>query len=515
MRVLSFLLLLVLVASVFTACEEDEPIGFLPPETKIFVDSIGRDGEGRLGSTVQLYWFGEDPDGFLSGYELAIDTSNTPVDQLVNTPDQLAWGARTQRTDSLIQFEISLGSQFQDFRFFVRAIDETGLIDPTPAVLIVPVKNTPPTASFVAEQMPRDTVQSIITVGFTAADIDGEEAVQSIQLKVNDGNWVSLPASARVASFKPTTPGTDGVTTAEIWTGLNPNSLQLISELATDMRIGDTNRVYVRAVDDAGFTSEEDTSGSIFIRRQQGDWLVIGTSTNGPFDVTAPEDLYIPTLNNLLGPKNFDYLRQVTRFPSRVDSNNVPQLGNTTYELLFRQYEVVFWYGSAQYLPELEEAAPVLENHLNRDNKLFVIWQIPTQLDEQSTLFDFTPATRRASDSLLPQIPNGNTVFPASGLDVSYPTLTNRSGSTFSRAIAVEADQVAQPIYYGDLLANTPPTPSDWVADSTLMMRTQRNIGGIPRTNFIYSCIEFHLLGDINDNDFDALFTTIRNEFDW
>ncbi|MEP1141748.1 MAG: hypothetical protein ABJH44_16130, partial [Balneola sp.] len=47
-----------------------------PPSTNLTVETINRGNDFRLSSQIQISWFGTDPDGFISGFEYAInDTS--------------------------------------------------------------------------------------------------------------------------------------------------------------------------------------------------------------------------------------------------------------------------------------------------------------------------------------------------------------------------------------------------------------------------------------------------------
>jgi len=75
---------------------------------------------------VHLYWYGNDPDGLVTGYEYAI------TDSLLMDDDTLAY-AYTTRTDSIFLMPVSSQAQVLGHRFYIRAIDNNGAVDPEPA----------------------------------------------------------------------------------------------------------------------------------------------------------------------------------------------------------------------------------------------------------------------------------------------------------------------------------------------------------------------------------------------
>lgn len=56
-----------------TACKEGALLPNTAPETRIFVDTIVVSAENRLNSVVALHWSGEDKDGYVNAYEIAIN----------------------------------------------------------------------------------------------------------------------------------------------------------------------------------------------------------------------------------------------------------------------------------------------------------------------------------------------------------------------------------------------------------------------------------------------------------
>ena len=130
-----------------------------PPDTQLFIENINLEGENRLNSIVRLRWSGEDKDGYVVAYEISQDNTN--------------WDLVTVQ-DSTFQFPIPDGQSSTDISFYVRAIDNLGLLDPSPASLLIPIKNTPPIASFDQTKGIPDTAFVVFSVLWNTDDLDGD-----------------------------------------------------------------------------------------------------------------------------------------------------------------------------------------------------------------------------------------------------------------------------------------------------------------------------------------------------
>lgn len=87
-----------------------------------------------------LYWSGRDPDGQVAYYEIAVTDSNrTPEQDL----DSGTGYTKTLKTDSTFVFRADPPTEQQllGYRFFVRAVDNEGKFDPTPAVAYFVARN--------------------------------------------------------------------------------------------------------------------------------------------------------------------------------------------------------------------------------------------------------------------------------------------------------------------------------------------------------------------------------------
>ena len=74
-----------------------------------------------------LFWYGNDADGRVVSYEYAITDSFADGDE-----DTLSYH-HTTRTDSIFVFQVGTSQQVLGRRFYIRAIDNEGAVDPEPA----------------------------------------------------------------------------------------------------------------------------------------------------------------------------------------------------------------------------------------------------------------------------------------------------------------------------------------------------------------------------------------------
>jgi hypothetical protein len=158
-----------------------------PPDTHLtlFPDSIIAPG-----STLKtINWWGDDPDGFVAGFYFSFDNT-LPVNQ---------W-SYTTKYDST--FLLSMNGTDSTFRFYVAAVDDKGLIDPTPASNLFPTINSPPTMQFVSGTDIPDTIYPIATFTWTATDPDGDQTLRNFYWSLNDTlHFHKIPASSSIMTL--------------------------------------------------------------------------------------------------------------------------------------------------------------------------------------------------------------------------------------------------------------------------------------------------------------------------
>ncbi|HBN02486.1 MAG TPA: hypothetical protein DD396_00425, partial [Bacteroidetes bacterium] len=145
------------------SCKTGEELPNMAPETKLSVENINLSGDKRLNSTVNLTWFGTDVDGYVRHYEIKINEGE--------------W-LKTQIQDSTFLFDIDPDADSTDIEFYVRAVDDENVADPTPAYIKVPLKNSPPIVSFDKASVTEDTTNLVISFRYRASDPDGDATLK-------------------------------------------------------------------------------------------------------------------------------------------------------------------------------------------------------------------------------------------------------------------------------------------------------------------------------------------------
>ena len=475
-------LLLFILIAFLSGCDKGTLLDNLTPETKIFVDEINLYGEQRLNSVVRLHWIGEDQDGYVTGYELSINNGD--------------W-FKTTETDSTFRFDIPSGSDTTDITFQIRSIDNLGAIDPTPAELIVPIKNAPPEAKFDTLNVIPDTVFSVWSVLWSVDDLDGFETLDSTFIKMNDGDWIGLDRLESFSTFLPTSPKENTVQEAQVFSGLK-NAFLPIN--LPGLKVDGNNRLYIRARDIAGSFSEIDSTKSFFVKRQTSDLLVIdahGDNTANP--------IYHGILSQVTS--GYDYLNLF---------NNVPPFWDPTFSFTLGLYDQVFWYGDDQLLASLgqqlllEVAANQIQVYLNQGGKIFITNKFPNTYNDPVTgsispIFGFSPIDSLSSSTGQARIAKDGKVFPLPDFAGEIDTL-----------IASEFITSADPFYPKNQLNVIMKAEivrvGNWSGPETVCGKSIYNNG---KTNQVFFSIELNRLNG-NPAALEKFFDFVLNkEFNW
>ena len=187
---LTILLLLAFLLMFVTACQRRTSPASpdLLPNTTLANIPIAND---TLFALVTLYWDGEDNDGYIAGFQYRYITRHLfKGDSVVQN-----W-KETKKTSLTIPFESSDSLNYQ--RFQVRAIDNKGGVDPTPAEKSFYTRKTiPPTTKIISPQNDQqffaidhttDWWQGI-QLNYTASDKDGKVVEYAWAIDNGDWNW--------------------------------------------------------------------------------------------------------------------------------------------------------------------------------------------------------------------------------------------------------------------------------------------------------------------------------------
>lgn len=388
------------------ACrKKDQPRPNQLPIVRFFVDSIGLEGSDRLPSRFMLRWYGEDPDGFIVGYELRMNGG--------------PWSFTTaQESTFVVPFEP--GVSYKDVIFELRAIDNLDARTEPPARLRVPLRNSPPTCQIDPATAPPDTTLPAITLSLRIEDPDGPETLDSLYVRIGNGPWVALSPRNTLLTLVPQDPTTPSPTLVYSGTSLTP-----ILTLPTSLTLDDTNRIYVRAKDQGGLFSEPDSTHPIYVRRKTSSWLILDSwnTSDAQMDLT-------PDWQAAWGSFDLWDLRSAAQRPP---------LRIPTWLHIWRLYPRVYWLGNPAAIGELEAAEALIERYLQGGGRLFVNFPLPSSLDPNSPIFRWSPvdslsssfqngllppsSTVQATLSSFPDLNNAQSFF-LSGVNPPYPKST-------------------------------------------------------------------------------------------
>lgn len=364
-----------------------------PPNTNlsIFPDSIIAPG-----STLKtIRWWGDDPDGFVAGFRISFDSVN--------------WGYTTKNDST---FVLNITGTDSTFRFFVAAVDDKGLIDPTPATNLYPVMNSPPSVRFDAGTEIPDTTFPLATFKWTGSDPDGVSNIRYYQYSLNDTN-----------NFRRVS-GSINLLTLTKDSGLVLNS---------------NNILYLRAEDGAGalspITRMPDTSRTWFVKPVTSKILLIKDMPLSQFTVAANY------FNSAFDTIRYDVLD--------IKSNSgklIPKIVNPMFIETLKLFDIVVWSANQGNVTadnaNFELAQNSLPFYLQSGRKLFFTTGLPNaETQVQGSLINWVPIDSISSCTIA-LVSNGVSLI---NTDNSYPVLT--ASNLIQRVRGLKITEPGQIIY--------------------------------------------------------------------
>lgn len=279
-----------------------------PPETFLHVQGP----VDTVSHQVHLYWNGSDPDGEVRAFELRLLNASRPADsQWVRVP-----AGSGGVFDSLVTVYAPGG--ITDAVFEVRAVDDAGAADPTPAREDFTVTNDEPVVVFTNVPAPTDSTYGSATVSWRIEDQDSRST--SLMARV----WLN----GNPLDYDSTTATTFTIPSARFYQNgrwiAGPCTLN-VQAVDDGGRVGPVTRAVwvVRAPYPA---DPAQTRGKVLLIDD-----VPSTGTNN----FATDTLYANTLARNLPPGSYSVLRTQFNNPFR----SAQDLAQT-----FRQFEAVVWY---------------------------------------------------------------------------------------------------------------------------------------------------------------------------
>jgi len=302
-RVLAVLLLFAMAALALAGCGIKGTLQpNLPPETTQYVQGA----LDTVNHVVRLHWLGTDVDGEVVGYEIRFLNPASPA--------ETAW-VLTDRTDST--FTVLTPSGYSNPVFEVRAIDDDGERDPSPARNDFQFSNQAPVVDIVSGPAINDTTFASVTVTWSAGDPDGD-ATRLRFLVWLDGNEAN-PVTTTSRTFT--------VPTSSFFVAGN-----LVSGRRT---------LYVRAIDDGGRAGEPDSATWIVRRAVAGSvarlLIVDDVPTSNPSNARFDTMFTNSTARAGIAADEYTVLRMQTGQPFRSAAD---------VEQTFKLFQSVIWYRS-------------------------------------------------------------------------------------------------------------------------------------------------------------------------
>jgi hypothetical protein len=432
----------------------DNPAGNKPPDTRIalFPDSTIAPQPSRL----KVAWWGDDSDGLIVGFYYTWDGNTWSF----TDKNEILFSLQIGATDTTYAFKVSSadngGNGIYDSRVFQNGIEygpepyvdsnsdgiynngekffDIGLIDPSPATLNFPLKNTAPTIKWNLLSTIPSVSYPVMSFGWDVDDLDGISTILKINIALNDtndsNNFVSLDGSVRTITVRTKNFNTSNPLMDILIEGLETN---IAAEKLPGLKLDDYNKFYVQAVDISGATSQfislPDTSKTWFVKKPKGDILIMDD-----YATNDGANLFYDSMMDSLGLSNqydvYDYY------------NQKPPYTNVTFLQTIKLFKYILWYTDNN--PSLDLAASSIPKFIDAGGKIAFSMQFPQSIDPV-LLQGFLPIN---SDSLYSRnsiVPN--TIISADTIDPAYPTLTS-TGTIFRAKSFYLNPNGAIPIYY-------------------------------------------------------------------
>lgn len=350
-----------------------------PPTTFMTIEKINRDGEFRLSSQINISWWGNDKDGFIVGYEYAI-----------NDTSESAW-TFTEKTDSTFILPITEGQSIDDVLFKIRAVDNDGARDPIGARLVYPIVNSDPSVSLKTNETPPDTLFSIASFGWTVDDPDGLGNIASTEIAINDtiNGWIEMPIpdgeNSVFISINLEDDQVIGEQEGQVYIGRSYTTAQGLT--VPGLKVGERNTFYVRATDNAGAVSAMD-SVSWFIKPRVSNTLFIN-DFGGANSLTAQE-YHLALLDSIGLNPDIWMINDKEVQQEKVDlSDAFPTVLDPTLKKTLAKWDHIYWV-SNDIDRNITYALDITEEFFDNNGTMFV--SIPMKnMNINDEIFSFLP----------------------------------------------------------------------------------------------------------------------------
>ncbi len=410
-----------------------------PPDTEIFLFPDNVDSLNQQKSRLSVHWWGEDPDGIVLGYYFRW------------TALSKKWSFTTAN-DSL--FSLPIGSANTTYLIEVMAVDiegnkkydnsviwngedigpepfidangngvwdkgetyyDIGLIDPTPASMKFPIKNSPPEVEWNKESVIPEETFPVITVAWDASDLDGNESIVSIDLAINDINQaVQLPGNTRLVTLR-----IKDVNAAnpEFEILINGSEDKIFDKTLTGLQLNNFNRLYIKAIDISGSSSEvqalPDTSRTWFVKKPKGELLIVDDFVEVSNNAETFYNNLFSEIDNGSYANKFDILD--------IEKTHLP-FSNITFLETMKLFKYIYWYSDTT--PSLELTSSVTQKYIINGGKIAYSMNIKKSSSsfefDLTTIQSFLPIENFGEDEPLTIMYPGANAIPKSDTTANF-----------------------------------------------------------------------------------------------
>ena len=507
---LLFISLITVTACRTTSGEAEIP---LAPSTSLEVDSINLANNARLQTKVHIHWFGSSKNGYITGYK--VHWSYKPLAHAADTFSRIT--TIVSRTDS--NFRFSITPTDSTVFLYVQAIDNHNQGDPNPPHIRIPLRNTPPRLNITRSAMPQtDTVFQVLTIPWFGADDDGDDTWDSVEVRVNQGAWITIKKTNTLLTLVAENPAQIGTGNALLYGGNVPTQLTIgtgVSAVAKKLpgwNTGGLNTVYMRARDNSHAYSKTDSSKVYFIPATRSDLLVLNGNLNIRNKQGDPNafDVFLPAISSAY-PAGYDLVDL-----ERSGGQYQPYYPTPYIQLLTGLYKKVVFFGQNKKSNNrrdttvllLDSYAPALSYYKRNGGKLFVISRLLIKaeaLPSQSNFYSLVPVAnllQQGNPDLRMVQGDSLTGKPGTG----YPNLIFTPTSLLSGLDVFDISGNGEPIYgpsHYDISGNGTP----YTGSFTMGLR-QRDDNG--KVNFVYIAADLQLFNKYNR--ITSLFNKVLND---
>ncbi len=375
------IVLLLTLGTLLFSCNEsvvDNPVGNKSPDTfiSLFPDST----IAQQRSLLKVSWWGDDPDGLIVGYYFKWEGIDS------------AW-TFTTNTDSI--FSLPIGTSDTTYNFLVSAVDNSGngsydagivqngvnygpepfvdangngvydqgekyydigIIDPSPANLKFPIKNSPPEVSWNPLTVIPDSSFPVMTFAWNSDDLDGVESIVSINISLNDtANFVALDGNVNLVTLRPVNLNTSS---PEMQILINGSESNIFPNRLQGLVLNDTNRIYIQAKDLSGAYSKiislPDSGHSWYVKQPKGNLLIVDDYPTINNQIASFYNNAFSTIGGGALANKFEvYDFQKTPLPFE----------NVTFPQTIKLFKYLYWYANST--PHLSLLSLVTNNFID------------------------------------------------------------------------------------------------------------------------------------------------------